>query len=470
MTKTVANRSAASTAMQVAAAKGRALMGGTTAMRKEKTRYLPKFGKESEAAYEARLNSSWLFNGYRKTVRDMTGRVFSKPVEVEDTPSQIEEWLKNADLQGRDLSTFARQVFEDALEGPGISYIMVDAPPRQGTVTQAQAQAQNLRPYLIHIRVEDVLGWKTEVINNVTTLTQIRLHEEYRIADPTDEFAEICKPQVRVLDRMDGAGVMSRIFRKGERDEWAEVPELASVYDVPEITIVPVYINRTGFFTGAPLLDDLADINIAHWQSQSDQRNILHFARVPVLFAAGVPKDAIGVIGGNTAVVADNAEAKMQWVEHSGKAIEAGRQDLKDLEFQMETFGLQLLTARPGSQSATGEALDANKETSILAMTADQLKDALEQAIAWMGFYGGVEVDPSVMVNKDFGTTMMTAQEASVLLQMVKEGEISRETFLGELKRRAFIRSDIDSEEELERIDEEDVAETVTEPPALETA
>ena len=469
MTKTVANRSAASAAMQTAAAKGRALMGGTTAMRKARETYLPRFGKESHAAYEARLRSSWLFNGYRKTVRDMTGRIFSKPVEAEDTPDQISEWLANADLQGRDLSTFARQVFEDALAGPGISYIMVDAPPREGTITVAQAQAQNLRPYLIHLRAEDVLGWKTEVINNVTTLTQIRIQEEYTETSATDEFAEVSKPQVRVLDRM-APGVLSRIFRKGQRDEWVEVPELAAVYDVPEITIIPFYINRSGFFTGEPLLDDLADINIAHWQSQSDQRHILHYARVPVLFGAGVPANAVGEIGASTAIIAESPDAKMQWVEHSGKAIEAGRQDLKDLEFQMETFGLQLLTARPSSQSATGEALDANKETSILAMTADQLQDALEQAITWMGVYGGIEADPSVSVNKDFGVTMMNAQEASVLLQAVKDGEISRETFLGEWKRRGFIRSDIDSDEEIERIDEEDVGGTPALPPPLETA
>lgn len=472
MTKTVANRSAESAAMQTAAAKGRALMGGTTAMRKARETYLPKFGKESHAAYEARLKSSWLFNGYRKTVRDMTGRIFSTPVEVEDAPDQIEEWCENADLQGRDLSTFARQVFEDALAGPGISYIMVDAPPRQGTVTVAEAQSQNLRPYLIHLRAEDVLGWKTEVINNVTTLTQIRIHEEYRETSPTDEFAEVAKPQVRVLDRMGGnpGGVMSRIFRKGQRDEWAEVPELAAFYDAPEITIVPVYVNRTGFFTGAPLLDDLADINIAHWQSQSDQRHILHYARVPVLFGAGVPSDAIGEIGASTAVISSDPAAKMMWVEHSGKAIEAGRQDLKDLEFQMEAFGLQLLTARPSSQSATGEALDANKETSILAMTADQLQDALEQALAWMGMYGGIEAAPSAVVNKDFGVTMMTAQEASVLLQAVKDGEISRETFLGEWKRRGFIRSDIDADEEADRIDEEDAGGMPDDQPDLETA
>lgn len=460
MSKTVANRSAASAAMQAAAAKGRALMGGTAAMRKARERYLPRFGKESLTAYEARLHSSWLFNGYRKTVRDMTGRVFSKPIEIADAPLQIEEWAENIDLQGRDLSTFARDVFEDALAGPGISFIMVDAPTREGVVTRAQAQAQNLRPYLIHLKAEEILGWKTATVANVTVLQQLRISEEYTEVDPLDEFAEVTKTQVRVLDRGEGV-VTSRIFRKGVRDEWVEQPELAASYAMPEITVIPFYANRTGFFTGEPLLDDLADVNIAHWQSQSDQRTILHYARVPILFGAGVEANSIGTIGASTAVVAADPNAKLQWVEHSGQAIAAGRNDLKDLEFQMETFGLQLLTARPGAQSATGEVLDANKETSILAMTADQLQDAIEQALVWMAEYGGLgDAGGSAVVNKDFGVTMMTAQEIGVLLNAVNTGNMSRKTFLEEMARRGAIRADIDIDAEFDRIDEEDVGGT----------
>lgn len=459
MTRTVANRSPASAAMVAACAKGRALMGGTTAMRKAGKTYLPKFEKESAEAYETRLNASWLFNGYRKTVRDMTGRVFSKPIELaDDVPEQVKTWCENADMQGRDLSTFARQVFEDAISGPGIGYIMVDAPRREGVVTRATAQASNLRPYFVHLRAEDVLGWKTEVVANITRLSQLRIAETYVEADPKDEFAETTKEQVRVLDVVDGR-VQARIFRKGLRDEWSVVDEFFT--DIAEIPVIPFYANRTGFFTGAPILDDLADINIAHWQSQSDQRNILHYARVPVLFGAGVAAESI-TIGSNTAVMAEDPQAKLEWVEHSGQAIGAGRQDLKDLEFQMETFGLQLLVARPGGQSATGEALDANKETSILAMTADQLQDALEQALAWMGDLGGLgEVDATAVVNKDFGVTMMTAQDVTALLSAVTAGNLSRATFVEELARRGVIRSDIDPDEEFDRIDEDSLRQPV---------
>lgn len=450
MTSTVAQRSAASSAMLAASQKGRALMGGTTAMRAAGETYLPKFERESAKAYDTRLKASWLFNGYRKTVKDMTGRVFSKSVELaDDAPDALREWCDNIDMEGRDLSTFARQVFEDVIGGCGISYIMVDAPRREGTVTRFQAQRQNLRPFLVHLRVEDVLGWRTETVDNVTRLVQLRIAETVKEADPKDEFKDVAVEQIRVLDLI-GGKVQTRIFRKGQNKDWGVVDEFTT--DLDQIAVIPVYGARTGFFTAEPMLDDLADINIAHWQSQSDQRNILHYARVPILFGAGVNESEI-VIGSNSAVMAETPDAKLQWVEHSGAAIDAGRQDLKDLEFQMETFGLQLLTARPGAQSATGEALDANKETSILAMTADQLQDALEQALAVMARLGGVDAQPSVVINKDFGVTMMTAQDITALLSAVTTGNLSRQTFIEELARRGVIRSDVTPEDEYDRIE-----------------
>ena len=467
MTEAVAQRSAASATMLAAAQKGRALMGGTTAMRAARTTYLPQFAKESKQAYDVRLAASWLFNGYRKTVKDMTGRVFSKSVEISEGDDRLKEWADNIDMQGRDLSTFARQVFEDGLAGPGINWIMVDAPPRNGTVTQAQAQQQNLRPYLVHLRVEDVLGWRCETIDNVTTLTQIRIAEKIPERDPLDEFKEASVDQIRVLDRLP-TGVQTRLYRKDSKSQkWALYEPAAINTAISEITVVPFYANRTGFFTGEPMLDDLADINIAHWQSQSDQRNILHYARVPILFGAGMDAKSAITIGATEAVMASDANAKLAWVEHNGKAIEAGRVDLKDLEFQMETFGLQMLTARTNAQSATGEALDANKETSQLSMTADALKDALEQALEWMGLYGGFDAPVEVEVNKDFGVSFMTAQEVTALLSAVKDGALSRETFVKELIRRGVLRSDLDPDEEADRIAEDDIAGSDETDPAL---
>jgi hypothetical protein len=106
-----------------------ALMGGTQAMRRLGNLYLPQEPAESPAAYSVRLNRSFLFNGFAKTVRDMAGKVFAKPIAVgDDVPPEIVRYTENIDLQGRNLDVFAHDVFTDTLPD-GIGYILVEMDP-----------------------------------------------------------------------------------------------------------------------------------------------------------------------------------------------------------------------------------------------------------------------------------------------------------------------------------------------------
>ena len=117
----------------------------------------------------------------------------------------------------------------------------------------------------------------------------------------------------------------------------------------------------------------------------------------------------------------------------------------------MQTLGLQLLVAR--AQSATGAALDAVKETSTLAMMADSLKDALEQALQWMAFYAGLgEVSITINVNKEFGVTMMTPQEVMAMQKDVQMGYLTLETYFEERKRRGVLRPDLDTGAEMDAL------------------
>ena len=101
MSKAVSIRSDEIATMVEDAEKGRALMGRTKAMRQAGIKYLPKFDAESKTDYESRLASSWLFNGFRKAVLDMTGRVFSKSIEITEGPAQIIEWSENKTASNR---------------------------------------------------------------------------------------------------------------------------------------------------------------------------------------------------------------------------------------------------------------------------------------------------------------------------------------------------------------------------------
>ncbi|ANL84662.1 DUF4055 domain-containing protein [Rhizobium phaseoli] len=446
----------------------RTLMGGTDAMRKAGKTYLPQEAAESEVAYNDRVNRTFLFNGYRKTAKDMSGKVFTKPVQMgEDVPAKLKTYAENIDLTGQGLNNFAYSVFEAGMND-GISYILVEMPPAQEGATRKDDIDSGRRPYLVLIEACSLIGFKSKVIAGHHVLTQVRILETAVEDDPDDEFGQIEVQQVRVFDR-DELGVQYRVYRQQKvdgKEEW--ILTASGMTSLKDITLVPFYANRTGFMMGEPPLSDLAYLNLAHWQSSSDQRNILHVARVPMLFAKGFGEEDRLVVGANSFTRTTSENADMKYVEHSGKAIEAGSNDLDDLEFQMQTQGLELLTPKPGSQTATGEAIDQAKMNSPLAMMADNLKDALEQAFGFMGEYEGLGKDTggSITVNTDFGITLRDATDLTTLLAAVNAGQISRETFIKELIRRGVLMGDIDPEEEAERIEGDAESLGLIKPPA----
>ena len=430
-------------------------MGGTVAMREASPAhgFLPQEPGESDPSYANRLARTTLFNGYRKTVRDMTGKVFAQPIALgEDVPEKIKGYCENIDLAGRNLSTFAYDVFEDALSAPGVSYILAEMPPAIENATLADEIASGRRPYLVHIRAEDVIGWKSELVNGRETLTQLRIEEQATEPDPDNPFEDKEITQIRVLE----PGKW-QIWRK--RDANAEQPEEWYLYQegtstLSHIPLSVVYLKRVEFMCGQPPLEDLAFTNLAHWQSQSDQRNILHVARVPILFGAGFDDTAKVVIGAGTMSRSSDPAAKLSYVEHSGKAIAAGRDDLKDLELQMQVLGLQLLMPTP-NKTATGEIRDDVKENSQLAMMAKALEDALEQALSDMAEYDGLGKDAggSLIVNTDFGIAAGATADLDTLINAARANKITTETFLKELKRRGVLSDDLDIEQEIKGVE-----------------
>jgi hypothetical protein len=453
MSETVAKRTKAVSAMIEATTKGRALMGGTAAMRKAGEAYLPRFDAESAEAYAKKLQRSTLFEAFPRAVEQMTGKVFAQPVEIVDAPDQMNEWVQNIDMQGRDLSTFALEVFRDAFVS-GVSYIMVEAPRRDAKTTRQKAAEMGLRPYLVHLQVEEILGWKTALFGNVLALSQLRIMEHLTEQDPADEFSTVEVEQVRVLDRLPDA-VQVRLYRKGKKDAWAMVDKYLT--EAPEITVIPYYAKRSGFFTGKPPLEGMIDVNISHWQLQSGIRNNSHYSLIPVMLLTGFDDETEMVLSSSMAMTSRNAEADAKWVATDTAAVTTAQALLKDLEDQMEELGLQLTTRRVVNESATGAALAAAKETSTLAMMADSLKDALEQAMTWVAFYGGLgEPSINVEVNKEFSVDVLDAQDVMALLASVTSGNLSQTTFINELARRNFINPDIIAEDEIDAIDFEE--------------
>jgi hypothetical protein len=433
----------------------RTLMGGTHAMRRAEGEYLPKEPAESEDAYQCRLMRTFLFNAFGKTVSDMTGKVFMKPIVLKPSvPKELVTFAEDIDLTGRHINVFARDVFFDGMQVGG-GYILIDLPPSVvradgATPTLADEQKANLRPFLTYITLENLIGWKSQMVNGAATLTQVRFKE--CVTEPDGLFGEKEIEQIKVLTP--GAW---QTFRKAQTgSDW--VPFESGNSRLPKITLVPFYVQRTGFMTFEPPLEKLAELNVAHWQSQSDQKNILHVARVPILFGAGFSADEKLIVGVNSATVTTNPLAKLTYVEHTGAAIASGDKDLQNIEAQMSAVGAQLTQLGPNGQSATGEISDDYKENSPLAMMARSLADALEQALGYMNEYLGAAPDlgGEIDINTDFGVTAMRT-DLQQLLGVRQAGDLSQETLWEEMQRRDYLSEAFDPEVEKDRIASEPV-------------
>lgn len=428
-----------------------ALIGGTRAMRAARQALLPKWPNEDKDAYECRLATAVLFPAYARTVSTLAGKPFSKPVTVgEDVPSKLVEWLADCDQQGRDIHTFASDVMECAV-GKGLCGILVDYPQSEGVRTLADEQSLGLRPYLVHIQPEQLLGWRAERNASGWGLAQLRFMES--VQEPSGEFATVDVQQVRVLE----PGLWAT-YRQNEKKDWVLFGD--GVTSLASIPFVPVYGQRTAFMEAKPPLIEVAHLNVAHWQSASDQQTILHVARVPLLFTKMLG-DTVGpdgkpvqiTVGANTGLNGNAPESDAKFVEHSGAAIGAGREDLQDLEERMRQAGAELLVLSPGKVTAT----QVNTENAI-GMCALQrmvlgLEDALDQSLQLMADWVGEAEGGHVTLFNDFGALNMTDASSQIVMSLASAGQISNETAFHEQQRRGVISADVTWEDEQERIE-----------------
>ncbi len=433
------------------------LMGGTRAMREAGTALLPKWPKEDDCDYRKRLSLSTLFPAYRETVKNNTGRVFAEPIVLgADVPPAVSALTEDFDRQGNNLQVWAKSFFNQALSH-GLCHALAEYPnikpsgEAEQLVTLADAQAAKARPYAIMIRPQQVIGWRVSNDGGEHILTQFRYMESVEEEDGL--FGIKCIDQVRVL--IPGAWMTFReqADAKGVKT-WVLYDEGATSLD--HIPLTTLYTDRTGFMTARPPLLELAYLNAKHWQSQSDQDNILHVARVPMLAISGIDDDTWELKVGTASATKLPTNGKMEWVEHTGASIEAGRTSLADLEDQMRVAGAKLLQKdKQAVKTATQAEEEAAQELSPLQTMASGLEDALDQILQHFAELSGLSEGGHVKVQGNFDVDFAPETTLPLLLNMASQGRLSDETLFSEMQRRNVVSSDIKWEEEKAKIAEQ---------------
>jgi uncharacterized protein DUF4055 len=384
-----------------------ALLGGTREMRDKRVAYLPAEIAEEAVEYTNRLNRSFLKPALRNAIENGKGAVFRYEIDDSNVHPRLVDLLDDVDLLGNDMTSFLAGAFGDMLSY-GHCHLLAAYPNMGDKASLADARAIAARPYGVRLDPRNVISWRKSVISGRELLDEVRFREA--VAAPTSDWDS------------DTTETHVRVFRPGEWEEWAPLsnrPTLAVNNTVPsmehapvystgaewhmiesgkisliEIPLTTIYANRVDFMVSRPPFLDLAWLNLAHWQSYSDYRHILHVAMVPILFGSGMkPSEATIKAGMSSAILAEDPSANLRFAEHSGKAISAGRQELLDLEGAMERLGSALLSDdKPsGDETATATAIDTAKEQATLGGIIRALEDGANMFLWHMGRWLGLE-------------------------------------------------------------------------------
>jgi hypothetical protein len=296
------------------------------------------------------------------------------------------------------------------------------------------------------------------------------------VDDPSDQFAQIEVHRIRAyyagLPGEKLGTVVLYEWQEGTDKKWVWVEIDRWEFNFDGVPLVTFYANRTGFMEGRPHIEDVVDLNIAHWNSESDQVNILTVTRFPQLVATGVTSDNGLVVGPNKVVRLSDPQSKLQYVEHQGAAIRSGVEHIQSLEERISTYGTQFLRKQPGRVTATARTLDTAEATSELQDVAIRFSDALNQALQLMAEWMGLEDGGRVDIQTEFGITEGSPESLQVLHQSCVSGMISRQQYVRELQQRGVL-SDLFDREENEkelataRQEEAELQKSVEPPPVV---
>ena len=408
------------------------LKEGSYKIKSKHRKYLFPEPRESTESYDSRLNRSTVVPFMQRIEKMLAGMLVRKPIRLDDTSDLVREQLFDVDLEGNDLNIWLYQTARTVISFGHVG-VLVDA-PKEGS---------KARPYWVTYKPSDILGWRTEIVEGSRELTQVRLLEN--VIEPDGLYGEKNITQIRVLERG-----RYEIHRKNDKNGKFEIFDEGEMSLKDKIPFAVAYSNRVGYFESRSPLYDIAELNLKHYQIQSDLDNILHISAVPNLVVYGFPNSDEITTGPNEALSLP-PDSRMEYVSPAADSYNAQFKRLDDIEKQINTLSLAaVLGQKLVGETAEAKRIDRSQNDSTMMVIAQQMQDLIDNCLKFHSEYLNDSNAGSSFVNRDFVTARLEPQEIQAYLQLFTAGTISQETLLNQLTAGEILGDDFDVEEEIE--------------------
>lgn len=475
--------------------KVKTILSGSSAMRDAGQKYLPKFPHEAKDDYELRRKTAKFTNIFGDIVDTLASKPFEQEITVEKADA-VADLIEDIDGQGNHIHTFAAAVFHSGV-ADAIAWVLVDYTRNvpEG-VTQADERAIGARPYWVQIDPRCLKAVYSVSFHGKETIIHARMEEHVK---ERDGWGERHVERVRVIDRAVSYDERGNVLAVGPpiwtvweekkdtlgKEEWfpIETGQLS-------IGIIPLYPFITGKRAGSswvvrPALESAADLQIEHYQQESELKYMRQRTAFAMLAGNGVSPDVdengnarpipVGPFSVLYAPMDENGNAG-EWttIEPEGASLTFCSGEVDKTEAQLRELGRQPLTAQSGNITTITAAFAGDKAHTVIEAWALNFKDFLENCLKATALWRKSEIEPEVQINTDFALTLKEDSGMSNLDAARDRKDISQETWFEEAKRRGIIGPNRTYEAEIERLNgevpsdptEDELTDAVT-PPVL---
>jgi hypothetical protein len=416
---------------------------GQKAIHEAKETYLPKLAGTTQTVkdrYEAYLSRTLFLNGFGKTVDVFTGMIFRKPVQIKSGSDEVKKKVEEEHIgENQKLTDLIIEIVNDVLIS-GKGGILVDHGSVEGeNPTLEDAKRQGVEAKLTYFPYESIIDWGDNYYILEETITEYLNNDIF-------EKKEII--QRIVLDLDESGKYRQRYYEQlenpsseVEKDKWVLQRTESPTVNGKSLDFIPFYEIKIG---KKPLLIDLANINIQHYQVYADYRNGIHYTGFPqpVIIGHNPGRNSGGsskeyVIGSDVAWNFKETSAKVQYLEYQGAGLQYPESLLGKLEDKMAQFGSRILIEeKKANETARKAEIDRSGEGSLLSLVSivvsSQLTKAVRMQLTWNG---SADSDIKIELNQDFIEGTPDPELLKELFASLIGGAISYDTFWSNIQR-----------------------------------
>lgn len=405
--------------------------------------HLTRYQLETAAEYQARLRATPLENHCQSVIQVYTSFLFrEQPKRLFENNTQsfeLEMFLRDADMDGRNLNTFMKDVSVWSSVF-GHCWIMVTK-PNVGAVTRADEQSQGIRPYVSLLTPMVVLDWNWQRdVNGRYSLVYFKYLED--INGDVRTIKEWRKDTVRTVQ----VDVKNSLINS----------DIVEINGLGRIPAVCAYNGRsTVRGIGVSDISDIADQQRFIYNATSEIEQTIRLDSHPSLVKT--PETQAGIGAGSIIHMPENLDPglKPYLLEFTGAEIASIQSAIEHAVSSIDKMANTGSVRAIESRTLSGVAMETEFQllNARLSEKADNLELAEEQMwelwFAYMGetWMGSIEYPGSFNI-RDTGKEIIQLQQAKsaatdpAVLRKIDEHILE---FLGEEPEEVFAYEDIDA-------------------------